>query len=664
MSKGLTAQILMGLGARIARKLDLAALGAACLVALVSLPIAAQPVQNTILFSPDITVILDGQTLDDQNVAEDDLTGAITPIAAGALPANVDLQAYHRSADPAAGDLLVLDTSTNLPGGVFATPRKVIGLNGGVFSEIMDLADCGVPSGVGIDAMTRDATMWFSFDTPVTLGGQLFNDEDIAALSASCVWSQAFDGSMAGVASSLDVDGIHFQPETGLLLISFDTTGTVGGVAFDDEDVLSHELSTNVWAMVYDGSALHPGGGWRSADLDALDGTATGIVDPDPDPEPEPDPEPTLRVSPSSLSFELKQGSPAASKAFTVQAVNGEIAYTIQPGASWLSANPGGGSSNGEVDSFLVTVNPAGLPPGVYSRPLFISGGGKTRQLLVTLVVTPGDGPPPPLGPSVSENGAVNAASMTPFGLPGHPMSPQSAVAIFGLRFTDGEYHAETIPLPVDLGGVFVTFDGIRAGLFYASPGQLVVQLPGELLELPGIAIGGTTTMVVTNALGSSEPRIVQLNTFSPAIYTLTQTGSGQGIVVFSNSLDVAAPVGAVAASRPAKEGDYLTIYANGLGPVDPEIEDRLNSCEPDGQCLPDLSNVVRRTTLTRPTVTIGGVRVPDKDVAYSGLAALFVALNEIVVRVPAGVPTGDAIPILIEMEGISSRADVTIAVE
>jgi len=391
----------------------------------------------------------------------------------------------------------------------------------------------------------------------------------------------------------------------------------------------------------------------------------SACTDPDPDPEPEPVPTAArLRASPSSLSFELTQDAAPASKRFTVRAIDGEIAYTIQPGASWLSSNLRRGSSNGEVDSFLATVDPAGLAPGAYSRPLFVRGGGQTRRVFVTLLVTPGEVPLDPPGPVVNDGGVVNAASMTPSGLPGHPVSPQSAVAIFGRSFTEGVHNAETIPLPLELGGVSVAFDGIPAGLFYASPGQLLAQLPGALLEVPGVALSGTTTMVVTNELGSSEPRTVQLNTFSPAIYTLTQTGSGQGVVVFSNTVDVAAPLGAVGASRPAKEGDYLTIYANGLGLVNPVIEDRLNSCDPDGQCAPDLSNLVRRETLTRPIVKIGGVAVPDEDVRYSGLSALFVALNEIVIRFPTGVPTGDAIPILIEMEGISSREDVTIAVE
>ena len=629
----------------------------------------AQATQKTVIFSADITIALGGQTFDDENAAEDNLSGDVTPVDTGMLPENVDLQAYHRTGDPAIGDLLVLDTAVDFPGGVYATPRKVIGLNGGVFSEVMNLADCGVPPGVQIDAMTSGDTMWFSFDIPVTLGGQTHGDEDVVALFDGCLWEQVLDGSDAGVATGLDVDGIHFQEETNLLLISFDAAGTVDGVSFDDEDVLGYSLNPGHWQMVYDSSAEHPGGEWNPADLDALEGTALVVVPP----VPEPEPAPRLRVRPRHLEFELSQNDAPASKPFTVQAINGEIHYRIRRGASWLRANPDTGVSSGEVDEILAVVDPRGFPPGTYTKPLFVAGGPSTIQLMVTLNVTPAEKPEEPEEdlPEISEHPAVNAASFIPFGQPGHPVAEQSAVAIFGLRFADQDYIAQTIPLPLELGGVSVTFSDMPAGIFFASPGQLIVQMPEGLLGENGQAMAtgtpraeGSTTLVVRTPAGSSDPRPVQIATFSPAIYTVDQTGFGQGVVVFSNTPDLAAPVGSLDNSRPATAGDFLTIYANGLGPVEPEIENRLNSCDPDGQCLPDFSNLVLRTTTTRPVVTIGGVTVPDEDLFFSGLSALFVSLNEVVIRVPEGVPTGDEVPIVIQMNDSVSRDDVTIAVE
>ena len=285
---------------------------------------------------------------------------------------------------------------------------------------------------------------------------------------------------------------------------------------------------------------------------------------------------------------------------------------------------------------------------------------------------SPGSQSPPM--PEVLENGVVNAASLIPFGQPGHPMAAGSMASIFGSNFSDDEhFEAETIPLPFELGGVSVTLNGEPAPLYGVWPDQINIQLSWELLEmLQGLNASPaqrqqrilTATLVVTNAAGSSAPREIQLDVFSPAIFTVEVSGSGQGAVTFANSAVLAAPLGFTANSRPAKEGDLLTIYANGLGPVEPPIRDGFNSCDPDGQCLPDSSNVVVRHTTTRPVVTIGGAAVPEEDVLFSGLSAGFVGLNVITIRVPAGVAPGAAVPIVIRMDEVESRGDVTLAIE
>ena len=69
--------------------------------------------------------------------------------------------------------------------------------------------------------------------------------------------------------------------------------------------------------------------------------------------------------------------------------------------------------------------------------------------------------------------------------------------------------------------------------------------------------------MVITNGIDKavSEPQEVQLATYSPGIFTLTQNGEGQAIVTFAGTDDLAAPVGTVEDSRPATAGDNLTIW-------------------------------------------------------------------------------------------------------
>ena len=223
----------------------------------------------------------------------------------------------------------------------------------------------------------------------------------------------------------------------------------------------------------------------------------------------------------------------------------------------------------------------------------------------------------------------------------------------------EGEFHAETVPLPTTLGGVRVTLDGIPAPLLWVSSGLILAQVPMGV-TLP------TATMAVTNGIGKavSESQEVQLATYSPGIFTLSQNGEGQAIVTFAGTADLAAPVGTLENSRPATAGDHVTIWANGLGPVEPPIVDGHNSCEPDGVCLDDGSNIVLHENTMKPIIRIGGVEVPEENVLYSGLSVGSVGVNEVVFEMPPGMPTGPEVPLTLEIGGIVTKDEVTMAVE
>jgi uncharacterized protein (TIGR03437 family) len=172
--------------------------------------------------------------------------------------------------------------------------------------------------------------------------------------------------------------------------------------------------------------------------------------------------------------------------------------------------------------------------------------------------------------------------------------------------------------------------------------------------------------MVITNGAGKaiSADQSVQIAMHSPGIFTLPQNGIGQAIVSFAGTADLAAPVGTVGDSHPATEGDYLTIWANGLGPVTPPIEDGHNSCEPDGDCLAEDATIVLHETLTKPVIRIGGVEVPEENITFSGLSVGSVGVNEVVFQMPAGMPTGPEVTLTLEIGGVVSKDDVTMAVE
>ena len=112
------------------------------------------------------------------------------------------------------------------------------------------------------------------------------------------------------------------------------------------------------------------------------------------------------------------------------------------------------------------------------------------------------------------------------------------------------------------------------------------------------------------------------------------------------------------------KRDEIVVLFANGLGPLDPPIADGLNSCDPDGMCLPGLSNLILRHTRTAPTVVIGGVTVPDTDLLFSGLAPFFVGLYQINFRIPRDAPVGDNAPVVLRMGAVESRPDVTLKIQ
>ena len=272
--------------------------------------------------------------------------------------------------------------------------------------------------------------------------------------------------------------------------------------------------------------------------------------------------------------------------------------------------------------------------------------------------------------PRISENGIVDAASFAPLEAP-HGLALGGVVAIFGERLAGTLEAAATSPLPFELGGVRVEFEGGALPLFFVSPTQINVQLPyrddPERFPTPNCMQRGqqarTCTFTVVSPRGRSADVEVDVDGVSSSIYTLDQSGSGQAVVVHAGSTTLAAPVGSGVDARPILPGDVLTVYANSIGPVSPPIQDGRNSCEPDGICDPDFGNLVLRSTTIDVSIEIGGVPLAFTDILFSGLAPEFAGLYQINFVAPEGLPAGDSIPITLTTGARRSQPDVTVAV-
>jgi uncharacterized protein (TIGR03437 family) len=247
--------------------------------------------------------------------------------------------------------------------------------------------------------------------------------------------------------------------------------------------------------------------------------------------------------------------------------------------------------------------------------------------------------------PSINPGGIVNAADGQA------PLAPGSLFSIFGSRLSSQTASASTIPLSSQLGGVTVQFVNgqttINAPMLYVQPdstgaiSQINAQVPWDLVT-PGTT--STVNVVVLHDGVSSPSTPVTIGPFSPAIFA-----SGTRAVAVNLDGTLVWPTGAIAglATHPAKPGDVIIIYATGLGAVDKPIADGANSLD------------VLRNTLTPPVVLVGGL---SAQVAFSGLSPQFVGVNQLNIVVPNAAP-GDAVPLQLQLGGITSPNTITIAV-
>jgi len=241
----------------------------AAALALTGWPIAtaAQTPLDNLRFSPDVTIVLDGTTVDHNEVAEDDLAGVVTLVNIGGIPLNAIVTAYDQLGG---GDqLLAFDIDIVLPGGLFARSGDIVRFDGSTFTLLFSSAANGIPRGVITDAVSAIGPddLLLSFDITVNLGSFVASDADIVRFHDSA-FSLFFDGDSLGVAAGLDVDALHCIQSNGHLLLSFDGSGVLGGVPFSDEDVLEYAPGSGTFAIAYDGEDEHSG--WFGSDLQAV----------------------------------------------------------------------------------------------------------------------------------------------------------------------------------------------------------------------------------------------------------------------------------------------------------------------------------------------------------------------------------------------------------
>ena len=227
--------------------------------------------------------------------------------------------------------------------------------------------------------------------------------------------------------------------------------------------------------------------------------------------------------------------------------------------------------------------------------------------------------------PVVSENGVKEAAGLTPQ----RPLAPGSIISIAGSQFATGNNVATTVPLAQSLGGTSVRIGNENAPLYYVGPEQINAQVPftakvGESVSVVVIA-NGKLTAPQNYLIAAAQPGIFQ--------------AGGVAAVVDSQGRNITA-------ANPARIGETIQIFSNGLGLVDQTVA--------AGAVSPSAN------ALLAVTATVGGVEVP---VSYAGLAPGFVGLYRVDVQLTSGVPTGDAVAVVLRQNGIASNPNLPVSI-
>ena len=225
--------------------------------------------------------------------------------------------------------------------------------------------------------------------------------------------------------------------------------------------------------------------------------------------------------------------------------------------------------------------------------------------------------------PAISAAGLANAATNV-----AGPVSAGGLVTVYGENLGVGGCNGI---------GEEVLFNGIPAGILYASPTQINAQVPWEIA-------GASEVQVVPMNNGAAGAAITVAGAgASPGIFTASEAGTGQGAIVPNGTHTIATP------DNPAHRGQYASLYGAGLGAV---------THQPPTGGWSQFAPLAQAMSL--PIVTVGGV---NAFVSWAGLAPAFTGLYQVNFIVPENAPTGSAVPVTVSIDGAMSNT-VTMAIQ
>jgi uncharacterized protein (TIGR03437 family) len=292
-----------------------------------------------------------------------------------------------------------------------------------------------------------------------------------------------------------------------------------------------------------------------------------------------------------------------------------QVNFQIMSGAGSLSPSNATSDAAGNARTTLTLPN----TPGAVQ--LVASAGTLSVTFSATAIVT--------ITPSLLANSVVNGITFNG----GIPPSPGTILSIFGENLSSDSASAATLPLPTTLANTSVLLSSdsgdIPLPLFSVSPAQANALLPYDLP--PGVY----SLRVESNSVPSNEISL-QVAAFSPGIFTMNSSGQGLGIFVKEDG-------SLVTVTNPAARGSHVSLYATGLGAVNPPV---LAGAAGAG------AEPFNRTVQT-PKVFFDNI---EATVQYSGLAPGFAGVYQLNVVVPPNLSPATNVSVSLSIGGITSN--------
>ena len=231
---------------------------------------------------------------------------------------------------------------------------------------------------------------------------------------------------------------------------------------------------------------------------------------------------------------------------------------------------------------------------------------------------------PPTVTPTstvwINPVGILNAANFTPIT---NAYAPGEIVSLYG-TFGVSSQSDQLLPVPTELGGVKVLVNGTAAPVLFVSSGQINAIIPYE-------ASGDyfATFQVVVNGAQSNSVTVYVDNS-APGLFTLDESGIGAAAILHTNG-------NRVTDSDPAKPGETVELFMNGLGTVTPPVD--------DGAAGPSqpLSYSDEFNAGDVLLFLDDGTNFPQVNVPFAGLAPGFAGLYQVNFTLPSsGLLNGD----------------------